>query len=64
MTLSDTIDHSTIPHAVVIFRLSVLDATAFVADQEINFSPCMTELRVQTRNLNEYYNRRKDRSTE
>ena len=47
-SLYDTIDHSTIPHAVVILGDYQYKA-AFVADQEINLLACMTELMSQVK---------------
>jgi len=45
-SLYDNIDHSTIPHAVVILA-DYQHKAAFVADQEINLLACMTELMSQ-----------------
>ncbi len=45
-SLYETIDHSTIPHAVVILG-DYQYKSAFVADQEINLLACMTELMSQ-----------------
>ena len=42
-SLYDNLDHSTIPHAVVIIA-DYQYKSAFVADQEINMLACMTEL--------------------
>jgi DNA polymerase III delta prime subunit len=47
-SLYDTIDHSTIPHAVVILG-DYQYKSAFVADQEINLLACMTELMSQVK---------------
>ena len=47
-SLYDTIDHSTIPHAVVILG-DFQYKSAFVADQEINLLACMTELMSQVK---------------
>ena len=45
-SLYDNLDHSTIPHAVVIIA-DYQYKSAFVADQEINMLACMTELMSQ-----------------
>ena len=47
-SLYETIDHSTIPHAVVILG-DYQYKSAFVADQEINLLACMTELMSQVK---------------
>ena len=45
-SLYDNLDHSTIPHAVIIIA-DYQHKSAFVADQEINMLACMTELMSQ-----------------
>ena len=47
-SLYDNLDHSTIPHAVVIIA-DYQYKSAFVADQEINMLACMTELMSQVK---------------
>ncbi len=47
-SLYDNLDHSTIPHAVVIIA-DYQHKSAFVADQEINMLACMTELMSQVK---------------
>jgi DNA polymerase III delta prime subunit len=47
-SLYDTIDHNTIPHAVVILS-DYQYKSAFVADQEINMLACMTEIMSQVK---------------
>ena len=47
-SLYDSIDHSTIPHAVIIIA-DYSYKSAFVADQEINLLACMTELMGQVK---------------
>ena len=47
-SLYDNLDHSTIPHAVVIIA-DYQYKSAFVADQEINMIACMTELMSQVK---------------
>ena len=47
-SLYDNLDHSTIPHAVIIIA-DYQHKSAFVADQEINMLACMTELMSQVK---------------
>ena len=47
-SLYENLDHSTIPHAVVIIA-DYQHKSAFVADQEINMLACMTELMSQVK---------------
>ena len=47
-SLYDNLDHSTIPHAVVIIA-DYQYKSAYVADQEINMLACMTELMSQVK---------------
>ena len=44
--LYDNIDHSTIPHAVVVLA-DYQYKSAFVADQEINLLACLSEIMAQ-----------------
>ena len=47
-SLYDCLDHSTIPHAVLVLA-EYSYKSAFVADQEINMLACMTELMGQVK---------------